>query len=359
MYSSLQELYAKIDPLDLSLTSQAQAHLDSLTKPRGSLGRLEELAVRLFCISGGKLPLRADPAVIFTVAADHGVAAEGVSLYPQSVTRQMVHNFLQGGAAINVLCKLNSINQFVVDAGCAGGPFAAHPKLWDLRLGDGTANIARGPAMSLEQCTQALLSGAALVDRALEQGYCCLGIGEMGIANTTVSSALYCAWLGLSPEQSTGMGAGVSPQSFERKLLAVQSALEANSAAVRSQDPLAVLAGLGGFEIALMSGIVLGAASRKTPLVVDGFIATAALLAARKLCPASSDYCFLSHSSAEKAYAVVAQSLQMTAPLLELDLRLGEGTGSAVALPLIRAAAAIYNEMASFSTAGISGAKHE
>ena len=359
MHNQLRELYIKIEALDNSLGSVAQAHLDALAKPGGSLGRLEELAVRLFCITGGQAPLRVDPAVIFTVAGDHGVADEGVSIYPQEVTRQMVQNFLQGGAGINVLCALNGIDQFVVDAGCVGGPYKAHPKLHDVRLGDGTANIATGPAMSLELCGQALLAGAKLAEEAVDSGYKCIGIGEMGIANTTVSSALYCAYLGLSPEESVGQGAGSSATSLERKLGAVRRALKANSAALQTQDPLAVLAGLGGFEIAVMAGMVLGCASRKTPLVVDGFIATAALLAASRLCPASSGYCFLSHCSAEKGHAAVVRSLCMPRPMLDLDFRLGEGTGSAMAIPLLRAAAAIYNEMASFSSAAVSDRIHE
>ena len=352
MIREFQELYALIEPVDLSLRAQAYAHLDNLAKPQGSLGRLETLAARLFCIGGGVVPLRVDPAIVFTVAGDHGVAAEGVSLYPQAVTRQMVRNFLDGGAAINVLCQVASAELFVVDAGCAGGPFEEHRQLINIRIGDGTANIATGPAMRREDCVRAVLAGVGIALKAADMGYRCIGIGEMGIANSTVAAALCCAYFGLPPEDMAGPGAGTPLAGLEHKIQVVQRALESNKDAVALRDPLAILAALGGFEIAVMAGVMLGAARRRLPVVVDGFIATSALAAAESLCPVVAGYCFLSHVSAEPGHAKMVQRLQTRAPLLDLGMRLGEGTGSALAIVLLRAAAAIYNDMAILNATG-------
>ena len=355
MSRALQELYALIEPVDLSLRVQANAHLDSLAKPPGSLGRIEALAARLFCIGGGVIPLRVDPAVVFTVAGDHGVAAEGVNLYPQAVTRQMVRNFLHGGAAINVLSHIASAELFVVDAGCAGGPFTEHPRLISVRIGNGTANIAAGPAMSLEDCARAVLAGVGIADKAAGMGYRCIGIGEMGIANSTVAAALCCAYFALAPEEMVGPGAGAPPAGLEHKIQVVRRALERNKSAVASRDPLAVLAALGGFEIAVMAGIMLGAARHRIPVAVDGFISTAAMAAAANLCPLVAGYCILAHASAEPGHVNMVQRLHAQTPLLDLHMRLGEGTGSALAIVLLRAAAAIYNDMATLEDTGAHG----
>jgi nicotinate-nucleotide--dimethylbenzimidazole phosphoribosyltransferase len=347
-------LLSRVTPVDASLAAKAQAHLDDLTKPRGSLGRLEELAQRLFVIQGGQAP-KADPAVIFTCAGDHGVAAEGVSLYPQEVTRQMVLNFLGNGAAINVLAKQAGADLIVVDAGTAGGSYPEHPRLVQSKVAPGTANMAKGPAMTREQCLKALLLGARLAEDAAARGCRTLGTGDMGIANTTPSTALYCAWLGLAPEAITGPGTGLDADGVSRKAKVVATCLFANKAAVDSGDPLAVLAALGGFEIACLAGLILGAAANKMAVLVDGFISTAACLAATRLAPASADYCFFSHASAEPGYQAVMKALDAK-PLLDLGLRLGEGTGAALALMLLRSSAAIFNEMATFSQAGVSQA---
>ena len=354
MSGALQELYALIEPVELSLRAEAQAYLDTLAKPRGSLGRLEDLAVRLFCIGRGAIPLRIDPAVVFTVAGDHGVPAEGTSSCLQSVTRQMMHNFLDGGAAIDVLCQVASTELFVVDAGCAAGPFEEHPKLISLRLGDGTANIAAGPAMSLEDCERALLGGAGIAAKAAGMGYRCIGMGEMSAAGSMVAAALCCAYFDLSPEDMAGPGAQTPSAGWEHTIRVVRRALEINSSAVASGDPLAVLAALGGHEIAIMTGIILGAARYRLPVVVDGFISTAALAAAKNLCPVVAGYCFLSHASAEPGHAKMMQALRTRPPLLDLGMRLGEGAGSALAIVLLRAAAAIYNDMALLEEAGVS-----
>lgn len=353
MLRSLNKLYASVLPVDESLDARAREHLDNLTKPKGSLGRLEDVAARLFCIAGGVTPLRVDPGVVFTVAGDHGVAAQGVSPYPQIVTRQMVRNFLEGGAAINVLCNVTGIEQNVVDAGCAGGPFEPHPRLIDLRLGEGTADISQGPAMSAETCRRALLQGATVAAKAAGMGYRCVGTGDMGIANTTSAAALCCAYLGLPPEVVVGAGAGLDAEGVARKIDVVRRALEANRAACISGDPTAVLAALGGFEIAVTAGIILGAAQHGLAVLVDGFISGAAYVAALRHCPAAAGYCFLAHSSAERGHAVVLKTLGAERPLLDLGMRLGEGTGGALALVLLRAAAAVFNDMATFGKAGV------
>jgi nicotinate-nucleotide--dimethylbenzimidazole phosphoribosyltransferase len=307
MSGALQELIALIEPVDLSLRAQAHAHLDSLAKPQGSLGRLEDLAVRLFCIGWGADPLRVDPAVIFAVAGDHGVAAEGAALHPQTVTRRMVRNVLDGGAAINALSQVASAELFVVDAGCVGGPFEAHPQLVSIRLGEGTGNIAAGPAMSLETCIRAVLAGAGMAAKASGMGYRCIGIGEMGVANSIVPAALSCAYFGLAPEDLAEPGAGALSAGLEHEIQVVRRALESNKSAVSSGDPLAILAALGGFEIALMTGIILGAARYRLPVAVDGHIATAAMAAAESLCPIVVGYCFLSHAPVEPGHARMVQ----------------------------------------------------
>lgn len=353
MPSRLASLCRNIRPVDESLRSQAQARLDELTKPKDSLGRLEDLAMRLYCIQNGVTPLRVDPAIMYTAAGDHGVAAENVSPFPQAVTRQMVLNFLHGGAAVNVLCNTANMDLKVVDAGCVGGPFAPHPRLIDMRLGEGTANIVHGPAMDRETCLAALLGGAELAAQSAAAGYGCLGVGEMGISNTTSATALFCAYLNLEPARTVGPGAGSGPEIIRRKTQAIRAALAANAGAL--EDPLSCLAALGGFEIAVMAGVILGGARAGLPVLVDGFISTAAFAAARALCPDAGGYCVLSHSSAEPGFASVTEALGQE-PLLHMGMRLGEGTGAALALPLLRAAAAIFNDMATFAQAGVSGA---
>lgn len=338
----------------------AQAHLDNLTKPRGSLGRLEELAARLYAMSGGRLPLSVSPALMLTVAGDHGVAAQGVSPFPQAVTRQMVMNFCNGGAAVNVLCRCGGLDLRVVDAGCAGGPFAPHPMLLDRRLGDGTADMSRGPAMSRETCLHGLRLGLELAAVAAREGYRCLGTGEMGIANSTAGTALYCALLGLEPEDITGPGAGSDPAMVRHKAGIVREALRVNAAALASGDPVTILAAVGGFEIAIMSGIMLGAAAQRLPVLVDGFICSAAYVAALAICPDLAGYAVLSHASAEPGHGPALARLDSGMsggmsgePLLHLGMRLGEGTGGALACHLLRCAAAVYNDMATFSSAGV------
>ena len=350
----LETALEAISPADAAIEPAARARLDDLTKPRGSLGRLEDVAAALYVMAGGVTPLRVDPVQFFTVAADHGVAAEGVSAYAQDVTRQMVHNFLAGGAAINVLCRTFDIGLQVVDAGCRGGAFAAHPMLVDRRLGDGTDNMAAGPAMTEEACARGLLAGMDLAAEAVAAGARCLGIGEMGIGNTTAASALFAAWLGIAPERLTGPGTGLNAEGVRRKAGVIARALTVNAGALRSGDPVSVLAALGGFEIAVMAGVTLGAAACRVPCLIDGFIAQSAYLAALKLCPAVRTYAFVAHASAEPGSVALLPALGAR-PLLDLGMRLGEGTGAALAVPLLRAAAALFNEMATFSGTDVSG----
>ena len=352
MRAQLDAVLNAIAPVDLGLEAAARAHLDNLTKPRGSLGRLEDLAARLVCIQGGGRPV-VDPARIYTVAGDHGVAVEGVSLFPQEVTRQMVLNFVGGGAGINVLCATSGAQLFVVDAGCLGGAFPGHPSLIQGKVAPGTANLAQGPAMTQAQCLAALLLGVSLADRAAAEGVRVLGTGDMGIANTTPSTALYCAYLGLTPREITGPGTGLSLDAVARKAEVIEKGLAANAQAVASGDPLAILAALGGLEIACLAGLILGGAKNRQAVCVDGFISTAAYAAAWRLCPRVREYCVLSHASAEPGHARAVAALGL-APVFDLGMRLGEGTGAAMTVFVLRCAADIYNKMASFASAGVS-----
>ncbi len=340
-----------ISPVDRSLAARGQAHLDNLTKPKGSLGRLEDIALQLFLVGNGE-PFSADPMRIYTVAGDHGVTEEGVSLFPQEVTRQMVLNFLNDGAGINVLAKTVGAQLYVVDAGSCGGPYEEHPALIQAKVAPGTANLAKGPAMTREQCLKALLLGVELADRAHADGVRTLGTGDMGISNTTPSTALYCAYLGLDPEEITGPGTGLDSRGVANKVAVIRRGLEVNREAVESGDPVEVLAALGGLEIATLAGLILGGARNRQFVCVDGFISTAAYAAASKICPAVRDYCVLSHASAEPGYARAVKALGLE-PLLHMGFRLGEGTGAACAMFLVRGAANIYNDMATFDQAGV------
>ncbi len=352
MHTALESALAAIDPIDQSLAAQGQAHIDDLTKPRGSLGRLEEIALQLYLIAGGNAP-KIDPARIYTCAGDHGVASEGVSLFPQEVTRQMLINFLNGGAGINVLSQTAGIDLKVVDAGVKGEHFEAHPSLIDRRVAEGTASFTQGPAMTREQCEQALMNGIELADEAASEGYAALGTGDMGIGNTTPSTALYCAYLGLAPSLLTGPGTGLGKDAVRKKAEIIQKALQVNEQAIASGDPIQVLAALGGLEIATIAGLILGAAKNRMAVAVDGFISTAAYTSAWRICPLVKDYCFISHRSAEPGHAAAVAHMGLK-PLLHLEMRLGEGTGAAMALFVMRSAADIFNNMATFSQAGVS-----
>lgn len=348
---SLQRLTAEAKAVDPGLELEARSHLDNLTKPLGSLGRLEDLAVKMYMASGGNPP-QADPSRIYTIAGDHGVNEEDVSYFPQEVTRQMVENFLKGGAGINVLARTSGVELKVVDAGCVGGYFTEHPDLIQRRIGCGTANIAKGPAMSEEQCLRSLFLGIELADESFEHGIKVLGTGEMGVSNTTPSTALYCAFFNLDAAEITGPGGGIDADGVKRKTGVVRRALEVNAEAVKSRDSLRILASLGGYEISALAGLIIGGARNRQMICIDGFISTAAYAAASLICPAVSGYCVLSHASAEPGYSKVIKALGRR-PLLHLDMRLGEGSGAALSMFMLRAAANIYNEMATFSDSGV------
>jgi nicotinate-nucleotide--dimethylbenzimidazole phosphoribosyltransferase len=327
----------------------AQRHLDTLTKPPGSLGRLEELAVRWSALTGR--PPRVSTPVIFTLAADHGVVAEGVSAYPQSVTAQMVENFLQGGAAVNVLARLAGARVVVADFGVAT-PLGTPDGLVVRRLAAGTRNMARGPAMTAELALAAVEAGAALAEEAIAGGADLLGTGEMGIGNTTAASAITAAITGAAPEAVTGRGTGVDDAGWRRKVAVVRRALEVNGP--DPGDGLDVLAKVGGLEIAGLAGVILAGAAHRVPVALDGFIAGAAALVAVALAPDARHALFASHRSAEPGHALALRHLDLE-PYLALDMRLGEGTGAALFIHLARAAAAIYADMATFKSAGVDG----
>jgi nicotinate-nucleotide--dimethylbenzimidazole phosphoribosyltransferase len=347
--SLLTKLREAIGGLDTAAAARSQRHLDALTKPPGSLGRLEEIARRLAALTGR--PPRVTAPVIFTLAADHGVVAEGVSAYPQSVTAQMVENFLRGGAAVNVLARHAGAQVVVADFGVAT-PLGAPDGLVVRRVGPGTANMAHGPAMTRARAVEAIEAGAGLAAEAMASGADLLGTGEMGIGNTTAASAITAALTGAPVSAVTGYGTGVDEAGRARKVEVVHRALEVN--APDPADGLDVLAKVGGFEIGGLVGIILAGAAHRTPVVLDGFIAGAAALVAVALAPEARHALFAAHRSAEPGHALALDRLGLE-PYLALDMRLGEGTGAALFVPLARAAAAIYSEMATFKSAGVDG----
>jgi nicotinate-nucleotide--dimethylbenzimidazole phosphoribosyltransferase len=332
-----------------AVAAAAQAVLDAKTKPRGSLGRLEELAVQIATIRGTPAPGRL-PAAVVVAAADHGVAARSVSAYPQEVTAQMLANFAAGGAAICVLARLAGAELHVFDLGVAGPPV---PGVRDLRIGPGTGDLAEGPAMSGEQAEQCLAAGGAVAAELAEAGIGIVALGEMGIGNTTSASALAAAFLEAEPEAVCGPGTGLDSAGVERKVAAVRRGLAVN--AVDGRDPVATLAALGGFEIAFLTGVAIGASEQRLVVLLDGFITGAAALAADRIRPGARASMVAAHRSPEPGHALVLEALGLD-PLLELGLRLGEGSGAALALPLLDAALAILDEMASFDSAGVTDA---
>ncbi|WP_313034659.1 nicotinate-nucleotide--dimethylbenzimidazole phosphoribosyltransferase [Massilia alkalitolerans] len=331
--------------VDAALSHVLLDAINNKTKPLGSLGRLETLATQLGLIQGTTHIQIADPAIL-VFAGDHGVVAEGVSAYPQDVTWQMVENFLANGAAINVFARQNGCALHVVDAGVNHG-FGARPGLLDRKIANGTRNFAAEPAMSRQQLEAALEHGMALA-RDLPGNV--VGFGEMGIGNTTAAAAIMHKLTGLPLEQCVGAGTGLSSDGIRRKQQVIAAAVQKHGGA---DDPLAVLATFGGFEIAMMTGAMLKAAELRKVLLIDGFIVTSALLVASRLQPAILDYCVFAHASSENGHRLMLDALGAE-PLLQLGLRLGEGTGSALALPLLHAAANFLNEMATFASAQVS-----
>ncbi|HUM17417.1 MAG TPA: nicotinate-nucleotide--dimethylbenzimidazole phosphoribosyltransferase [Candidatus Nitrosotalea sp.] len=348
--TALQKLLSIVALPDAGAEVEARRRLDQLTKPPGSLGRLEELVVRLCAISGACPPSLRDP-VIFTLAADHGVVAQGVSAYPQIVTSQMVENFLRGGAAVNVLARHAGARVVVADLGVAA-PLPSHPGLRSSKVAPGTMDMTRGPAMTRAEAVQAVEVGIALVEAERGRGADLVGTGEMGIGNTTAASALVAALTGASVESVTGPGTGVDAEGRRRKIEAVRRALEANRP--DPADALDTLAKVGGFEIAGLVGVILAGAAYRLPVVLDGFIAGAAALVAVRLKPGIRGALLAAHRSSEPGHARVLEDLGLEA-YLDLRMRLGEGTGAALCISLARAACSMLNEMATFKSAGVTG----
>ncbi|PQV52589.1 nicotinate-nucleotide--dimethylbenzimidazole phosphoribosyltransferase [Paraburkholderia sp. BL21I4N1] len=337
----------EVAPLDQSLRADLQHIIDTKTKPPGSLGRLETLARQMGLIQRSTHPTVQRPAMI-VFAGDHGIADEGVSPYPQAVTAQMVANFLAGGAAINALSRVAGIELEVVNAGIAT-PLPSTDGLVDIPIAAGTRNFAREPAMTPQQALAAMQAGAARVRHHAALGTNVIGFGEMGIANTSSAACLMSRLCGVPIDECVGRGTGLDNAGLAKKRNVLASALAHHGV---SSDPLTVLATFGGFEIAMMAGAYLAAAEARMTILVDGFIATSALLIADALAPNVREYCVFAHASNEAGHRRMLDHFGGL-PLLSLDLRLGEGTGAALAVPLLRAATAFVNEMASFESAGV------
>ncbi|MGQ0520643.1 MAG: nicotinate-nucleotide--dimethylbenzimidazole phosphoribosyltransferase [Actinomycetota bacterium] len=339
---------AAVGPPDHAAAAVAAELQARLTKPRGSLGRLESIGVQLAGLAGLSPPPVPAPATVGIFAGDHGVLAEGISPWPQEVTAQMVANFATGGAAVNVLARHSGVEVVVVDVGVAT-PLPAAEGVVARRVGAGTANLATGPAMTLVETRQALDVGAEIAQAAVASGARCLITGDMGIGNTTPSAALIAAFTGRRPAEVTGRGTGIDDATLARKVDVVERALSRLAA---DADPLTVLAEVGGLEIAALAGYVVAGAAAGVPVLVDGVIAVAALLAAETLAPGTSAWCIAGHRSVEPGATAALAHLAMD-PLLDLGLRLGEGTGALLALPVVQAAAKVLGEMATFDSAGV------
>ena len=342
------ELAKTISPLNSTAVEQARARQLQLTKPTGSLGRLEAIAIQMAGITGDVLPITPLKAVI-VMAADHGVTDEGVSAYPAAVTPQMVYNFLQGGAGINALSRQVEAEVVVVDVGVAAE--LAHSRLLSRKVRMGTANMAHGPAMTREEALQAIAVGIEVLDSLSQRGVDLLAVGEMGIGNTTAASAITACLTSMPVDLVTGRGTGISDEQLAHKVHVIERALAHNKP--DANDPLDVLAKVGGLEIAGLVGVIIAAAARRLPIVLDGFISGAAALVAFGLNPAVCDYLFAGHISVERGHQIILEKIGLS-PLLDLELRLGEGTGAVLAMHIIEAALRTHGEMATFAEAGVS-----
>ena len=350
-------IQASIEPLDEAAMAAVHVHLDRLTKPPGSLGRLESLVEQLAGITGSPTP-RVDRPAVVVFAGDHGVTARGVSAYPSDVTAQMVANFIGGGAAINVLADAAGAELVVVDVGVSGDGPPAKPavpgaaRLIGARIAAGTRDMTVEPAMRRDEALAAIDVGRRVVEELLATGVDTIAVGEMGIGNTTAASALVAALTGRPPAEVTGPGTGLDAEAVGRKVAVIEAALRRHDPG--PDDPIGALATVGGFEIAALVGAILAGAEARTPVVLDGFITGAAALVAATIAPGLGRRLIASHRSPEPGHAVVIEQLGLD-PLLDLDLRLGEGTGAALALPLIRSATLLLAGMATFDGAGVSG----
>ena len=338
-----------ITPLDEASMAAARARQDTLTKPLGSLGRLEDLSVMLAGMFGDPIPQIRRKSVILA-AGDHGVVAEGVSAYPQEVTPQMVYNFLRGGAGINVLARHAGAEIVILDAGVAAD-LEPHPLLRSVKVAHGTANMAVGPAMTREQAIRCLEIGIDAAKEQIGEGADLIACGDMGIGNTTASSVITSVITGADPSVTTGRGTGLDDPGLAHKVEVIRRVIEVNNP--DPKDGLDVLTKVGGLEIGVLAGAMLGTAAGHRPVVVDGFISGAAALIAWLISPSSRDYFIAAHQSVEPGHRVGLDAMGLT-PLLDLGMRLGEGTGAALAMHLIEASARCLAEMATFAEAGVS-----
>ena len=349
MSQLLERTIEAIGPQDKEAMDKARLRQDLLTKPRGSLGRLEEFSVKIAGITGKVTPCIEQKAIV-TMAGDHGVVAEGVSAYPREVTAQMVYNFLSGGAGINVLARHIGARMVVVDMGVAAN-FDPHPLLVSKKVASGTGNMAKGPAMSREQALRAIDGGIEVINEELAKGLDIVGVGDMGIGNTTPSSSICAAITGEPVARVTGRGTGIDNEHLALKVKVIEAALALNKP--DPKDAIDVLSKVGGFEIGGIAGVILGASAQRIPVVLDGFIAGAAALIATRLCPTVMDYLIAAHVSAEIGHRITLDYLGLK-PLLDLGMRLGEGTGATLAIFIIEAAVKALGEMATFADAGVS-----
>ena len=344
----LSAVLSAIEPLDARAMADARERQRQLTKPPGALGVLEDASVRLSGVQRTCPPNALTRPVVAVFAGDHGVHAQGVTPWPQEVTASMIANFRAGGAAVNVLARRAGADVYVVDMGVAAD-LAPGPNLFDHKIRKGTSDLATGPAMTRDEAAQGLLAGVDVANRLVDEGYDCLLTGDMGIANTTPSAALVAAFTGSAPRRVTGRGTGIDDPTLGHKVEVVAAAMLERPV---TDDPVETLASLGGFEHAGLAGFVLGAAARGVPVILDGLIAGSAALVAQALSPAAVDYCFAGHRSVEPGHAVALGRLGLR-PLVDLDLRLGEGTGAVLAFPIVESAGAVLREMATFDSAGV------
>ncbi|MFA5271407.1 MAG: nicotinate-nucleotide--dimethylbenzimidazole phosphoribosyltransferase [Candidatus Omnitrophota bacterium] len=346
----IKETISNIKDLDYKLMQETQARLDNLTKPQGSLGRLEDLAKLITGITG-----KADPAmenkVIFTIAADHGITEEGVSAFPKEVTAQMVYNFLNNGAGINVLAKHVGARVVVADLGVASD-LRPHKDLLIKKINYGTKNFAKGPAMTRLEAIKSINAGMDIFEAEFAKGIDIIGTGEMGIGNTTSSSAIAAIFTKKPIATLTGRGTGIGEEGLKNKIKIIKKALKINCP--DSRDAIDVLSKVGGFEIGGLCGVILMAASKRVPIVIDGFISSAAALVAYQLVPKVKDYIIASHLSIEKGHRIILEHMALS-PIFDLNLRLGEGTGAALGINLVQASIKILTQMATFQSAKVSG----
>ena len=349
MADLIADTVAAVRPVSAQARTAARERLDRMTKPRGSLGRVEDLAVALAGIAGTCPPPLPEPVAVAVFAGDHGVHAQGVTPWPQEVTAQMVANFLAGGAVVNAFARQLGADVRVVDVGVRA-PLDPHPALNQRRVADGTQDMTAGPAMTSDQARRAVQVGVETAGALVADGYRCLITGDMGIANTTAAAALICAFTGADPAVVTGRGTGIDDETLDRKIDVVRCALARH--APDPTDPLGVLAAVGGLEHAALAGFVLGGAAAGVPVLLDGVNAGAAALVAAALAPAAVGYCLAGHVSAEPGHTRALVALGVT-PLLDLGMRLGEGTGALLALPVVQGAARALQDVATFDAAGV------